>query len=316
MNTKLRKLNNVPESRSIILLLGLLIIMITYFAFISKFFLTKNNIINIMRQTAEMGIITIPTAILIISGGIDMSLGSTVGFCAISLGLMLKAGIPISLAVFLTILIGAMIGIFNGFFVAKLKIPGIVSTIGTMVLIRGLCYIVNKGNPVNGFSKGFIALGNKTVINIPISFFVLILLYVAAAIIMKKSSFGVYTYALGNNEKTTRYCGINTDNFKWILYIINGVVISIASVFLLARLGSAEATLGQNYDLDVLASVLIGGISILGGKGNIIGAFLGLIVIGVLRNGLNIIGLSVLYQSIILGVLLILTAAKWKNIKN
>lgn len=259
--------------------------------------------------------IAIPTAILIIAGNIDMSLGSTLGFCAICFGLMMNTGLPIPAAAVLTVGIGLIIGVVNGFFVSVLKIPGIVSTIGTMVFIRGLCYVANKGNPVNGFSQEFIRFGNITVLGLPLSFVVLLVLYAAAYVLMKHSYFGVYVYAIGNNERTARFCGINTAKFMWLLYIINGGMIGISSVFLLARLGSAEATLGSNYDLDILTAVLIGGISILGGHGDILGSFLGLIVIGILRNGLNILGVSVLYQSIILGVLIILTSAKWKTIK-
>lgn len=315
MIEKLKGKKLPANMKSVVLMLILIVAQVVIFSIMSPYFLKVNNFINIARQIAEIGIIAIPTAILIIAGSIDMSLGSTLGFCAMSFGLMMKAGVPIWLAAIITIFIGALIGIFNGFFVAVLNIPGIVSTIGSMVLIRGMCYIINKGNPVNGFSKEFIRFGNTTIANIPLSFFVMLLLFIIAAILLQKSEFGIKVYAIGNNECATKFCGIRTNKFMWKLFIINGMIIAVASIFLLARLGSAEATLGQNYDLDVLASVLIGGISILGGKGHIMGAFLGLLVIGILRNGLNIIGVSVLYQSIILGVLLILTAAKWRKIK-
>lgn len=313
---KLKRKKLYENVKSIVLLLVLIVVQVVIFSIMSPYFFKVGNFINIARQVAEIGIIAIPTAILIISGSIDMSLGSTLGFCAMSFGLLMKAGNPIWLAAIATIGIGALIGVFNGFFVAVLNIPGIVSTIGSMVFIRGLCYIINKGNPVNGFSKEFIQFGNTSIMKIPLSFFVMSILYIVAAVLLQKSKFGVKVYSIGNNERAVRFCGIRTNIFMWKLFILNGMLIAVASIFLLARLGSAEATLGQNYDLDVLASVLIGGISIFGGKGHIMGAFLGLLAIGILRNGLNIIGVSVLYQSMILGVLLILTAAKWRKIKD
>ena len=302
--------------KSILLMIILILAQLIWFSIQSPYFLKIGNIVNIARQIAEIGMIAIPTSILIIAGSIDMSMASTLGFCAMAFCMMMNGGIPIWAAAVLTILVGAAIGVFNGFFVAVLNIPGIVSTIGSMVLIRGMCYIINRGNPVNGFSEGFIKFGYADVLGIPVSFLVMAILFMAAAILLQRSNFGIKVYAIGNNEVSTRFCGIKTNRFMWGLFILNGMLIALASIFLLARLGSAEANLGQNYDLDVLASVLIGGISILGGKGNIAGAFLGLLVIGILRNGLNIIGVSVLYQSIILGVLLILTAAKWKKVKD
>lgn len=316
MTESIRKKWLSGNLKNILLMLFLIIVQILIFSQLSPYFLRVGNLKNIARQIAEIGIIAIPTSILIIAGSIDMSMGSTLGFCAMSFGLFMKSGMSIGMAALMTIGIGAIIGIFNGFFVAVLNIPGIVSTIGSMVFIRGMCYIINKGNPVNGFSKEFIKFGNVYVLGIPLSFFVMTVMFLVAGILLQKSSFGVKVYALGNNTCAARFCGIRTNAFMWKLFIMNGMVIAVASIFLLARLGSAEATLGQNYDLDVLASVLIGGISIMGGKGNIFGAFLGLLVIGILRNGLNIIEVSVLYQSIILGILLILTAAKWKTVKD
>lgn len=300
------------QKNTAIVLLVIIAAMAVIFTVASDTFLTRRNTMNLMRQTAETGMIVITVALLVISRDIDVSMGSAIGLCCISLGLILHSNIPIPLALLLVVAIGAIIGSFNGVLIAMLKLPGMVATTGTSILLRGLCYVFSKGYPVSGFDDAFLKIGRIRYFNlIPLSFLLMVLIAAAAHLLMEKSSFGLRIRALGSNPRTAVYSGIRVAKNKLLLCVLNGAVIGFASFFLLARMGSAEATTGQGFDLDILASCLLGGLSLSGGKGNISTVFLGLMGIGIMRNGLNQLSMPSIYQEIILGGVIALNAANW-----
>ncbi|MDR1622244.1 MAG: ABC transporter permease [Synergistaceae bacterium] len=293
-------------------LLALLVGMVLVFSWTSESFLSRRNFLNIMRQTAETGMIVITVAFLVLSRDIDISMGSALGFCCIVLGLMLKSGVDMYQAGFLTILTGAVMGAFSGFLVAGLKLQGMVASAGLLILLRGLCYVLTKGYPVSGFSDEFLALGRLRFWNVlPLSFTALIVIVVIAHIIMEKTNIGLQITVLGANRTTAKFSGIGVDRIKFLLFTANGMMIGFASFFLLSRMASAEATTGQGYDLDILASCLLGGLSLSGSKGNILSVFLGLMNIGIMRNGFNQLAIPAIYQDIVLGVVIALNAANW-----
>lgn len=300
-------------NRNIVLLIFYLIIQTAVFASLTPFFLTSANIQNLMRQTAELGMVTIPLAIILMTGNIDMSIGSVMGVCAISLARLLKMGVNIWVAVLITILIGAFLGSINGFLVAKMHLAGIVATLGTQVMLRGVCNILTGGRPVSGLPREFLAVANIRILGMPISFIVMIIVFIIAIFIMQRTTFGVKIHAIGYNPKTSEYSGLNSDKIKFILFTLSGAVAAVAATFMLMRFASAEAKFASGYDTDTLTSLLIGGISIAGGSGNMMGALLGFITIATLRNGLNHLGVSSIYQTVILGVLIIISAVNFKK---
>lgn len=295
------------------LLAGILAAEFILFGFLAPYFLTVGNFLNILRQISEIGMISIPLTFLLLSGHMDLSVGSIVGVCGIVCGMLLRTGQPIALAVLAGIAAGAAVGFVNGVIVGKLKIQAVVVTIGTQVMFRGLCYIMTSGRAVSGYPLSFFVLGSGDILGLPISVLVLAVCYIGAWFILERTYFGRYILAIGNNQNTTRYSGVRVDRVKILLFTFCGVMTAMASVFLISRLSSAEATLGSGYELDIITAALIGGIDINGGSGKLQGTFLGILIIGVLRNGLNLMGLSVIYQSIILGVLLLAAVAKRKG---
>ena len=292
-----------------ILLAGIIAGEFLLFGVAAPYFLTVGNLFNVLRQVSEIGMISIPLTFLLLSGHMDLSVGSIVGVCGVSTGMILRAGGSIPLALLAGIAAGTAVGFLNGLIVGKLKIQAVVVTIGTQVLFRGLCYILTSGRAVSGYPAAFFTLGTGDVLGVPISVIVLLVMYAAAWLVLEKSWFGRYVLAIGNNQNTARYSGIRVDRMKIALFTLCGALTAVASAFLISRLSSAEATLGSGYELDIITAALIGGIDINGGSGKLQGTFLGILIIGILRNGLNMMGLSVIYQSIILGALLLVAVA-------
>ena len=282
---------------------------ISFFAIFAPYFASPRNFTNILRQVSEIGIMTIPLTYLLISGFMDLSVGSILGLSGILTGMIMRAGGPIPLAILAGIAAGIAVGLLNGLFIGGFNIQGVVVTIGTQVMVRGLCYIITEGRAVSGYPKAFFVI-NEKILGLPLSVWAWLLMSAAAILVLERSYIGRYLKAIGNNANTARYSGVRVTRCKVLLFAFCGLITSIAAVFLIGRISSAEATLGSGYELDVITAALLGGVSIMGGSGTLQGAMLGIIIIGVLRNGLNMMGMSVIYQSIILGVLLIVAVVE------
>lgn len=309
----LLNLQNIKENRNIYVLGAIFIVQFIFFSFATSDFLSVANFTNVMRQSAELGMVCILLAIILMTGNIDLSIGAVMGVCAISLAKMLKAGMSIPLAILLSVVIGAFIGCLNGFIVARLHLAGIVATLGTQVLFRGICYVLTGGAPVSGLPKEFTDFAKVRILGIPFSFVLMIILFVIATIIMERTSFGVKIHAIGYNATATRYSGINSDLIKFWLFVVSGCMAAIAGMFMLMRFSSAESAFATSYDTSSLTALLLGGIDIGGGKGTMIGGFLGLITIAILKNGLNHMGVQSIVQNFILGLLIIVTAIRRKE---
>ena len=311
--TGIKNYSKKDGNKNIVLLAVYLIIQTSVFAMLTPFFITAANFQNLMRQTAELGMVTIPLAIILMTGNIDLSIGSVMGVCAISLARLLKTGMNIWLAVLITILIGAAIGSLNGFLVARMHLAGIVATLGTQVMLRGVCNILTGCRPVSGLPQQFLSCANIRILGMPVSFIFMVVIFMIAIFIMQKTSFGIRVHAIGYNPKTSVYSGLGSDKIKFIMFTLSGAVAAIAAAFMLMRFASAESKFASGYDTDTLTSLLIGGTSIAGGSGNMIGALLGFITIATLRNGLNHLGVSAIFQTVILGVLIIVSAVNFKK---
>lgn len=300
-------------NKNVILLIIYLIVQTIFFGIATPYFLTLSNFQNLMRQTAELGMVTIPLAIILMTGNIDLSIGSVMGVCAISMARLLKTDLPIAVAILLAICVGMFLGAVNGLLVAKFNLEGIVATLGMQVMLRGVCYILTGGRPVSGMPREFMALSKVSIGIVPLSFIVMLIIFLIAIFIMQKTTFGIKIHAIGYNPVTSTFSGINAKKIKFLLFTLSGAVAALASMFMLARFASAESEFANGYDTDTLTSLLIGGISIAGGSGNMVGAFLGFVAISTLRNGLNHMGVSAIYQQFILGALIILFAVNWKK---
>lgn len=300
-------------NRNVVLLIVYLIVQTIVFSMVLPNFMTVSNFQNLMRQTAELGMVSIPLAIVLMTGNIDLSIGAVMGVCAISMARMLRAGLPIPLAAFFTVCIGALAGSLNGFCVARLHLDGLVATIGTQVMLRGFCYILTGGRSVSGLPSEFTRVSKMYLFNVPVSFLLMMIIFIVAIFVMQKTRFGIQVHAIGYNAKASRFSGIQADRVKFWLFVLSGCVAAIASMFMLMRFASAESEFASGYDTDTLVAILLGGIDIAGGSGNMLGAFLGLVAVATLKNGLNHMGMTATYQQFIVGMLIVISAVRWKK---
>lgn len=288
---------------------GILIVfflIIVGLSILSPYFLTTNNILNIIRQTSIYGIIAVGMTFVILTGGIDLSVGSILALSgAVAAGLMKNHSVAPLVAALIAIVVGAGIGLINGLLVTIGKIAPFVVTLGMVTIARGLTLIYTKGYPISGFEDGFRQLGGGYVLGIPIPVIVFILMVALAWFILNHTRLGRYTYAIGGNEETVKLSGINVKFYKSMVYVIVGIMSSLSALILTARLNSAEAVAGQGYELDVIAAVVIGGTSLSGGRGSIIGTLIGALLIGTINNGMNLLGISPYFQQVVKGALII-----------
>ncbi len=272
---------------------------------LSPVFLTSINIINIVRQTSIYGIMAVGMTFVILTGGIDLSVGSLLAISGVACAGMLRAGFGAFPAIVITLLVGTFFGLVNGFIINAGKITPFVVTLGMMSIARGLTMIYTKGYPISGFSEGFRQIGGGYVLGVQIPIIIFILTVTLAWLILTQTRLGRYTYAIGGNEETVRLSGINAPFFKTLIYGISGLTAGISSLILSARLNSAEPIAGTGYELDVIAAVVIGGTSLSGGRGAIWGTFIGALLIGVINNGMNLLGISAYFQLVVKGIIII-----------
>ena len=292
-------------------LIGLMI----FFSFASPAFMQTDNIVGILQATAVNGVLAIACTFIIITAGIDLSVGTLMTFCAVMTGVVLVYWeLPFYLGLVAAILTGALIGMINGAMIAKMKIPPFIATLGMMMLLKGLSLVVSGTKPIY-FSdvEQFGIISQESLIGyfipaMPIPNAVLILFLVAllGAFILNKTILGTYTFALGSNEEAVRLSGVNVDRWKIIVYSFAGALCGIAGLMIASRLNSAQPALGPGYELDAIAAVVIGGTSLAGGVGTILGTIIGAFIISVLTNGLRILSVAQEWQTVVTGVIIIL----------
>lgn len=304
------KLTSLFQLNNITILLMLITGLWIFFSFQSEFFLTQMNITNIFTRIAIIGIIAVPMTFVIISKAMDLSVGSILGLTAVTLGFLHQSGWNIWIAVLAALVVSALCGALNGVLVAKYQMQAIVVTIGTLVMLRGIVYIITQGSPISGYPESFYFLGQGKIGVLPVNVLFMFMVFAIGYYIIKKTRFGRYTYALGNNEETVWFSGINVVRTRFMIFLVNGVFAGIAGVFYVSQYASAQSDAGSGIELDVITAVLIGGTHIFGGRGSLIGTLLGVILIGTLRNGLNLIGVSSLYQTVILGILILIAVSR------
>ncbi|WP_242401331.1 ABC transporter permease [Brevibacillus laterosporus] len=286
-------------------LLGLFLLVIIL-SIVSSDFLTVSNIFNVLRQVSINALIAFGMTFVILTGGIDLSVGSTLALSsALSAGLMASGGDPF-LAIVVGLLAGLVMGAFNGILVAKGNVAPFIATLATMTVFRGLTLVYTEGKPITGLPDSFGLVGKSFFLQIPMPVIWMLLSLVALYFILKHTTFGRHVYALGSNEEATRLSGISTTKVKIWVYSISGLFASLAGIILTSRLNSAQPTAGTSYELDAIAAVVLGGTSLSGGKGWIVGTLIGAMIIGVLNNGLNLLNVSSFYQLVAKGAVILI----------
>ena len=286
-----------------------LVMMMMIFSLIDPIYLSSDNIVDIVKQSTINGLLGIGITLAIITGGIDLSIGSTFAIVIVSVGKLLVSGVNPFLAFAVGIMLGFSLGIVNGILVAKVKLQPFIATLGTMSIYRGVAYIITGGWPVLDIPENFRqALDGDIFGVIPSSVVLLFVVGIIIWIILKYTRFGNYIYALGSNEEATKLSGVNVDFNKMMAYAICGVGAALAGMVLLARLGTGEPTAGQGYELNAIAAAAVGGTSLMGGKGTMLGTILGTILLSALRVGLIVVGVDSFWQYIATGIIIVIAA--------
>jgi len=280
---------------------------VLFLAISSPAFLNPNNLVNILRQVSIIGIVAMGMTMVIILGGIDLSVGSGMALTGVVAALLARNGnLPLIVPVAGGILAGGLIGLFNGMVIAKGRIVPFIVTLGTMTMARGFAFILAKGMPVAGLDKKFFVLGGGDIFGIPLLILMFFAIFGLVALILRKTITGRHLYAIGGNETAAIASGINVDRTKIAVYTILGLFVGIAGVILASRIKSGQPAVASGYELDAIAACVIGGVSFSGGIGSAAGTLLGVLIIGVINNGLDLLNVQTFYQQIVKGAIIII----------
>ena len=297
----------IQEHSYTLILLAVLILLIAVMASISPYFFTWKNCRNILNQSAIYLVLSIGMTFVICAGQIDLSVGAIIGFSGMMMGLLCKAGVPAAAAIVLGLLSAVLIGMVNGLVISYGKINSFIVTLSMMTILRGLILIWTNSNSIFGFGPVFTFLGSGKIgpINMPIV--ISLVVAVIGAVILHKTRFGNYTLFLGSNEVALNRSGVNVRKYKVLIFSFCGLCAGIAGAIVTARLNSAEPLAGQGYEMDAIAATILGGTSMQGGKGSVIGTVIACFILNILKNGLTILAISSHYQEILTGVILIVS---------
>ncbi|MCH2158512.1 ribose ABC transporter permease [Oleiphilus sp. HI0066] len=294
------------EQKSLIALLLLIVVV----SFLNPNFFTVDNLLNILRQTSVNAIIAVGMTFVILTAGIDLSVGSVLALCGAICASMIGLEVPVMIAVPASLLAGALLGAISGVIVSKGRVQAFIATLVTMTLLRGVTLVYTDGRPIStGFTDtadSFAWFGTGYAFGIPVPVWIMVVVFGAGWYVLNHTRFGRYVYALGGNEAATRLSGINIDRIKIGVYAICGFLAALAGIIVTSRLSSAQPTAGMGYELDAIAAVVLGGTSLMGGKGRIIGTLIGALIIGFLNNALNLLDVSSYYQMIAKAVVILL----------
>lgn len=283
-----------------------LLLLSTVFAIMSEKFLTKSNIVNVFQQSTINGCVALGMTLVIITSGIDLSVGSMMALSGMVMAMLMVAEIPVPLAVAAGVLLGIACGIVNGVLIAKMKLQPFLVTLGTMSVYRGITLIISDGLPVRGLPSGFSNTMNALNGSFPVPIIILLVFAVLMFLVIKYSKYGQYVFAIGGNEEATRLSGINTDLVKMVTYAISGFACSLAAIIFLGRLAASDPQAGASYEMNAIAAAAIGGASLAGGKGSIVGTIIGVLILQTLNNGLTLLNVQSFYQTFAIGMIIII----------
>jgi len=274
-------------------------------SFASPYFLSSGNLLALLLGLSVEAIIAVAMTNLMVAGGFDMSVGSVVALTGAATALLLVSDVPVWLAVLAGLFLGAAIGTFNGFIVSKVGINPFVTTLSSLSLFRGLTLILTRGKNISGLPDGFKALGQTTVFGIQTPIIIAVVLIAAGDLMLRRFRFFRQSYYIGGNERAARLSGIPVDRMKMLAYVFTGLLAGLAGVVMTARLGAASVTAGTGLELRVITAVIIGGASLQGGEGTVLGAFLGSLLMALITNALTLLGVDVYWQTFVIGATLL-----------
>ncbi|APT51148.1 ribose ABC transporter permease [Bacillus safensis] len=285
-----------------------LIILVAIVSILNPAFLEPLNILNLLRQISINALIAFGMTFVILTGGIDLSVGAILALSsALTAGFIVSGMDPI-LAIIVGCIIGAVLGMINGLLITKGKMAPFIATLATMTIFRGLTLVYTDGNPITGLGSNyaFQLFGRGYFLGIPVPAITMLLTFIVLWVLLHKTPFGRRTYAIGGNEKAALISGIKVQRVKIMIYSLAGFMSALAGAILTSRLNSAQPTAGTSYELDAIAAVVLGGTSLSGGRGRIVGTLIGVLIIGVLNNGMNLLGVSSFYQSVVKGIVILI----------
>ncbi|RJQ62042.1 ABC transporter permease subunit [Streptococcus pseudopneumoniae] len=286
-----------------------LIILMAVITIINSNFLTANNLLNLLLQVTSNALIAFGMTFVILTGGIDLSVGSILALSSALTAGLLGSGMPVTLAILISLILGCILGMMNGLLISYGKLAPFIVTLATMTIFRGATLVYTNGNPITkGLSDTFLFqfLGQGYIVGIPFPVIIMFIVFIVLYVLLHKTAFGKSVYAIGGNEKAAYISGVKLNKVKIIIYSISGMMASISGLIITSRLSSAQPTAGASYEMDAIAAVVLGGTSLSGGKGRILGTLIGALIIGVLNNGLNIIGVSAFWQQVVKGVVILI----------
>lgn len=285
-----------------------LILLVIIISILNSAFLEPSNLFNLLRQVSINGLIAFGMTFVILTGGIDLSVGSTLALSSALVAILMVSGVDGIIAIIIGCTFGAVLGAINGFLITLGKMAPFIATLATMTVFRGVTLVITDGNPITNLngSYAFQLFGRGYFIGIPVPAITMFITFIILYVILHKTIFGRQTYAMGGNEKAAFISGIKVNKLKVCIYGLAGLMSALAGAILTSRLNSAQPTAGMSYELDAIAAVVLGGTSLTGGKGRIVGTLIGVLIIGVLNNGLNLLGVSSFYQQVVKGVVIII----------
>ncbi|GEO46126.1 ABC transporter permease subunit [Companilactobacillus kimchii] len=287
-----------------------LIILIILVTALSPGFIQPSNLLNLLRQVSINAVIAFGMTFVILTGGIDLSVGSILALTGAVTASMLASGTSAIIALLVGFLMGGLLGFLNGVLIAYGKAAPFIATLATMTIFRGATYVFTNGNPITGAKMNnsflFQFMGRGYLLGIPVPIFIMAIVYLILYVLLHKTTFGRKTYALGGNEQAAYIAGVKTKIVTMWIYTISGLMASLAGIILTSRLSSAQPDAGTSYEMDAIAAVVLGGTSLAGGKGRIFGTLIGALIIGTLNNGMNLLGISSFYQQIVKGIVILI----------
>lgn len=297
-------ISGIKNNLGILLSLLIMCILVT---FISDSFFTVRNLFNILRQISINVFLACSMTMVILTGGIDLSVGSIIAVSGcLSAGLITLAGIPVVPAILLSILAGVLVGVFNGFVISRTTIPAFIVTLATMDIGRGFARIYTKNTTILVSDPLYAEIGTGQIFGLPIHLFYIIVVILISSLILNRTQFGRHLYAIGDNETAANYAGINVRRVKFMVYVISGIFAACAGILSATRTFSAQFSVGEGTEMDAISAVVLGGTSMMGGMGRLSGTVIGCVVIGVLDNGLNLLGIDSSWQYVVKGTVVLL----------
>lgn len=275
-------------------------------SFASPFFLTGKNLLNVMTQISVNAVLAIGMTLVILTAGIDLSVGGILGFTAMLNGIIMKSTQNIWLGIIGALVLGAVLGLINGVLIGYMKMPAFIVTLGMMQICKSLTYVVSDGSSQSGFPEAFSFIGRtKLLADLPFYAFFTIFLYIIFAFMLNKTKFGRFLYAVGSNPEASRLSGINVSWVTMKAYLLSGLLSAIAGIIMMSRMMAVDPTYGKEAEMDAIAAVVIGGTSMMGGKGTMVGTAIGVCLVGFLRNALNLLGINPFWQGSAVGAVII-----------